>query len=88
MMDINGMFLNFSDSEVCGLNNDGSMFKRMRMDQLINVHDVVQMDGGYTLFVDQLVEMNRDEGGQITANNFLCPIRKERKEFGNWRRRV
>ena len=53
---------------------------RMRVDGSIGVHDIIQMDGEYTLFVERIVEKNREEeGGRISENNFLCPIRNERR---------
>lgn len=71
--DVNGMILFVSKSAPCRDNNDGTMFRALRLDKKVHSVDCVALDGGYTQFVSQVV----DETG-LTDANFCCPVRKPR----------
>jgi hypothetical protein len=81
MMDINNMFIAVPDTEKCGVNNDGSMFIMWKPDDLINKNDVLQLDGGYTLFIKTLLK-KKSMPNRLAAHNFLTPLRKyKNKDF-------
>ncbi len=75
MMDINGMFLLVSSSEPCAINNDGSMFVAWKPQRAIARTDVLQLDGGYTLFVIKLLKQ-QDVADEFNTSNFVFPLRK------------
>jgi hypothetical protein len=81
MMDINNMFIAVSDTEKCGVNNDGSMFIMWKPDDLMNKNDVLQLDGGYTLFIKTLLK-KQSVPNRLVTHNFLTPLRKyKNKDF-------
>lgn len=72
-IDVNGMALMVSQSAPCKDNSDGSMLVDMKIHKKIHELDCVALDGGYTLFLDQIIE-----GSDLTYKNFACPIRKKK----------
>jgi hypothetical protein len=73
-MDINGMILFVSKAAPCGVNNDGSMLVSLNLAKLMSKFDVVALDGGYTLFIGRVLELNH----HLQAGSFVTPIRKSR----------
>ena len=69
--DINGMVIGTSESRPCKDHPDGVMFTRMNLDS-IEKEDCVGLDGGYTLFIKQVVQKNRN----LHDLNFYHPVRK------------
>ncbi|KAI7847284.1 hypothetical protein BDC45DRAFT_420247, partial [Circinella umbellata] len=57
VIDINEMVIIVSKSELCGESNDGSMFLNMKLYNKIYKHDCIAFDGGYTLFINQFIEL-------------------------------
>jgi hypothetical protein len=98
--DMNDMIIYTSKSDYCSDSSDGSMFMNMELYKEINNKDTVALDGGYTLFVKQLIELSTSKGYEFTDNNFIYPIRKEsgesltitedhfNKTFGSFRSKV
>lgn len=94
-IDPNDMILYVSKSEPCGINNDGSMFLRMKIEKKINNIDCMALDGGYNLYVKQIID-NSD----LNDHNFVYPIRKEKninlneieieynEQFGSFRSKI
>ncbi|CAO3618572.1 unnamed protein product [Mucor hiemalis] len=72
-IDTNGMILFISDSQPCSTNNDGSMLTNMNIENKINLMDCIALDGGYSLYVNNIVN-NSD----LNDYNFVYPIRKEK----------
>lgn len=72
--DINGMILFTSPSMPCQDYNDGTMLLRMDIGSKIHQVDCIAVDGGYTLFLDQVIK----ESSGLSSRNFLHPIRKAR----------
>lgn len=72
--DVNGMVLFVSDAAPCSDNNDGSMLAEMRLKKKIRKYDCIVLDGGYTPFIDRIIERNPHLG----HHNFVFPIRKAR----------
>lgn len=54
--------------------NDGTMLLRMDIGSKIHQVDCIAVDGGYTLFLDQVIK----ESSGLSSRNFLHPIRKAR----------
>ena len=73
-MDINGMILFVSRAAPCATNNDGSMFATMDLSNKISRFDVVCVDGGYTLYIDRIVQLN----SHLQTESFVTPIRRSR----------
>lgn len=73
-MDINGMILFVSKAAPCGINNDGSMLVSLNLADMMSKFDVVALDGGYTLFISRVLELNN----HLQAGNFVTPIRKSK----------
>ncbi|KAG0167471.1 hypothetical protein DFQ28_000693 [Apophysomyces sp. BC1034] len=94
-IDVNGMILFVSSSAPCRDNNDGTMLTRMHIEKKVHHADCIALDGGYTLFVDKVIENN-----DLSHANFCYPIRKQRgveltpkeieynKTFGSFRSRI
>ncbi|KAF9536572.1 hypothetical protein EC957_010425, partial [Mortierella hygrophila] len=72
-IDITGMALFVSKSSPCKMYNDGTMMKEMKMQNMIHPLDCIALDGGYTQFLESIIE----ESG-LSFKNFSCPIRKKR----------
>lgn len=72
-IDNNGMILFVSDSQPCGINNDGSMLISMNIQNKLNLMDCVALDGGYSLYVGNITN-NSD----LNEHNFVYPIRKDK----------
>src|SRR3979490_1756784 len=70
-IDMNGMVLFISESAPCKNNTDGAMLKKMRIQDKIEKYDSIAVDGGYKLFIKQIVEESN-----LKERNFCCPIRK------------
>lgn len=77
LVDINEMVILVSKSELCGESSDGSMFLNMKLYKYINKEDCIAFDGGYTLFVNQFIELCINKGIDLSDKNFFYPIRKE-----------
>lgn len=72
-IDNNSMIIFISDSVPCSFNNDGSMLINMNIQNKINLMDCVALDGGYSLYVDPIIN-NSD----LNEYNFVYPIRKDK----------
>jgi hypothetical protein len=81
LADINNMVINVSNSELCGVSSDGGMFLNMKIYNKIDICDVVEVDGGYTLFIKQFEELCNKKDKKLNDNNFFYPIRKEHYQF-------
>ncbi len=57
VLDTNNFFIHVSDSEPCGINNDGSHLMQMRIYNWIGKHDCMQMDSVYRLFLARIVAL-------------------------------
>lgn len=75
--DVNNMVIWVSNSERCGMGNDGSMFIKMNMHKKMHIADCLAADGGYTLFIQKFKEVSSNEGYSFSDKNMSCPIRKE-----------
>ncbi len=75
IQDVNLFWLYISMAQGCETGNDGTMFVECQPDQKMATIDILQMDGGYTLFVDKLFE-NPNCSLHMSAKNFVTPIRK------------
>ena len=73
MTDINDMILYVSSSDPCAYSNDGTMFVEMKVHQKIHNMDCLALDGGYPLFIPQVIA-----NSQLNDMNFCYPIRKPR----------
>ncbi len=77
VLDTNNFFIHVSDSEPCGINNDGSHLMQMRIYNWIGKHDCMQMDSVYRLFLARIVALCHQNGRQeINSNQFIFPIRR------------
>jgi hypothetical protein len=83
LTDINNFVIAVSNSELCGVSSDGGMFLNMKLYNKINKRDVVAIDGGYTLFINQFEILCRKKNIPLSDNNFFYPIRKEPNEEMN-----
>lgn len=72
-IDNNSMIIFISDSIPCSLNNDGTMLINMNIQNKINLMDCIALDGGYSLYVDPIIN-NSD----LNDYNFVYPIRKDK----------
>jgi hypothetical protein len=91
-IDMNKMVLFVSESAPCS-QNDGVMFTNINLKDKIHESDCIGLDGGYTLFVNQVLKLN----DKFQESNFVCPIRKPKnaklsaeeveynKRFGSFR---
>lgn len=75
--DINDMILFVSKSNLCSDASDGTMFLNMRLYRKMDEYDVLGIDGGYTLFVQKIIELCKNKEVNISEDNFVYPIRKE-----------
>ena len=75
--DMNQMILYISNSEKCGIGNDGTMFINMKLYNKIHIGNCIAMDGGYNLFINQFKEQSLNAGKDFSDKNFVYPIRKE-----------
>ena len=71
--DIRGMIIMTSESVPCKDNPDGLMFTEMDLENIIEVGDCMGLDGGYTLFIKQVLKNTK-----LEDCNFICPICKPR----------
>ena len=71
------MILYISNSEKCGIGNDGTMFINMKLYNKIHIGDCIAMVGGYNLFINQFKEQSLNAGKDFSDKNFVYPIRKE-----------
>lgn len=77
LADINNMVISVSKSELCGVSSDGGMFLNMKLYNKVDKRDVIAVDGGYTLFINQFEELCKNKNILLSDNNFFYPIRKE-----------
>ena len=70
-IDVNGMAILVSQSAACKDNNDGTMLQDMKIYKKIHQLDCIALDGGYTLYLDKIME-----DSDLTYRNFASPIRK------------
>lgn len=73
--DVNGMILFMSNSIPCRDCNDGTMFVSMSIQKKMHHVDCMALDGGYTQFVDQVIDASDNK---LSLKNFCYPIRKKR----------
>jgi len=62
----------------CKDNVDGNMLKSIPFTKIIHKNDVLHLDGGYTLFLNDYVEEIQKNGSNLNLSNFSVPIRKSR----------
>ncbi|KAG2217219.1 hypothetical protein INT45_013964 [Circinella minor] len=74
--DMNDMIIYTSKSDYCSDSSDGSMFLNMKLYRKINTKDTIAIDGGYTLFVKQFVDLSASKNYKFTDDNFVYPIQK------------
>ncbi|KAI1288279.1 hypothetical protein EDD11_010017, partial [Mortierella claussenii] len=74
-MDPNGMALWVSKSQPCKRHTDGAMMVEMKMHNKIHEMDCIALDGGYTQYINALID-----GNDLTTANFVHPFRKRRHE--------
>ena len=79
VIDINDYILYVSNSVPCGKYNDGQMFVHSRVDKKIGSYDCIMLDGVYYQFINQIIRLNKQDGGSINPEQFCCPIRKQKK---------
>lgn len=72
--DINNMILFVSKSAPCSSNSDGTMLSKMKIENKIHNLDCIALDGGYTLFLNDIINDDND----LKINNFNYPIRKQK----------
>ncbi|KAG2221792.1 hypothetical protein INT45_013288 [Circinella minor] len=72
--DMNDMIIYTSKSDYCSDSSDGSMFLNMKLYNKLSRKDVLATDGGYTLFINQLIELSSEKGYDLSKNNFIYPI--------------
>ncbi|KAG2210630.1 hypothetical protein INT45_012088 [Circinella minor] len=77
---INDMIIFVSKSEFCSDSSDGSMFLNMKLYNKMNENDTLAVDGGYTLFITQFIELANEKGYEFSNDNFVYPIRKNINE--------
>jgi hypothetical protein len=75
--DMNQMILFISESQKCGIGNDGTMFLNMKLHNKMHIGDCLAMDGGYNLFISKFKENSLNAGKDFSDKNFVYPIRKE-----------
>ena len=56
------------------------MFLNMKIYNKIDKRDVIAVDGGYTLFINQFENFCKDKNIKLSDNSFFYPIRKEPNE--------
>ncbi|EFC45982.1 predicted protein [Naegleria gruberi] len=80
LMDVNEFTLAVSKSEACKANTDMKMFTIMDIHNNVDMtnHDVVFLDGGYFLGMNDYVESLQEKGVEFGLDNFRTPIRKSR----------
>ena len=74
-MDINGMALWVSKSASCKNYADGTMLLAMKIDKKMHGLDCMALDGGYTQFLNKLIEENT-----LSLQNFAHPYRKKKNQ--------
>ncbi|KAG2222336.1 hypothetical protein INT45_009809 [Circinella minor] len=74
---MNDMIIYTSKSDYYSHSSDGSMFLNMKLYNKLSKQDVLATDGGYTLFINQLIELSSEKGYDLSKNNFIYPIHKE-----------
>ena len=94
------MIICTSKSDFCSDSSNGSMFLNMKLYKKINTKDTIALDGGYTLFIKQVVDLLVSKGYKFIDDNFVYPIRKNpgesltitedhfNKTFGSFRSKV
>jgi hypothetical protein len=80
LTDINNFIVHVSDSQLCGVSSDGGMFLNMKLYNKMDKRDVMAIDGGYTLFINQFEKLCENKNIKLNDNNFFYPIRKEPNE--------
>lgn len=80
LTDINNFIISVSESLLCGISSDGGMFLNMKIYNKIDKRDVIAVDGGYTLFINQFEKFCENKNIKLNDNNFFYPIRKEPNE--------
>jgi DDE superfamily endonuclease len=76
VMDCNGMALWVSKSASCQKNADGTMLLDMKLDRHVHELDCIAVDGGYTQFLNKVVEVS----DKFSKENFVHPFRKRRNQ--------
>jgi len=77
-VDINSMFLFISPSRPCKDYSDGKMLVDCRVDKIMNSKDCLQIDGGYTLSLQELLNKHKIDNGDLSEQNFCFPYRKQK----------
>jgi DDE superfamily endonuclease len=76
VMDCNGMALWVSKSASCQKNADGTMLLDMKLDRNVHELDCIAVDGGYTQYLNKVVEVS----DKFSKQNFVHPVRKRRNK--------
>jgi hypothetical protein len=71
-IDNNGFVIFVSKSQPCSIGNDGTMLTDMNIYSKVNEMDCIALDGGYTLFVNNIIS-----NSNLNNHNFVFPIRKD-----------
>lgn len=71
-IDNNGFIIFLSKSQPCSIGNDGTMLTDMNIHNKVNEMDCIALDGGYTLFVNSIIN-----NSSLNKYNFVFPIRKD-----------
>jgi hypothetical protein len=73
MTDVNDMILFVSPSVPCAEKSDGTMLVEMEVHNKMQSVETLAVDGGYTLFIDQVIQKSNLH---LTQLNFVFPVRK------------
>lgn len=79
IIDVNDNILFVSESKPCKNFNDGTMFVNMNINKKIHSLDCMALDGGYSQFVQQVV----NDSNVINIKNFIYPFRKPKNNTLN-----
>jgi len=78
--DMNDMILFISKSNFCSDSSDGTMFLNMKLYNKMENKDILAIDGGYTLFIQQFIDIASEKKYNFSDDNFVYPIRKKINE--------
>ena len=87
-VDMNDMVLLISKSKLCSDSSDGSMFLNIKLYNKMTQNDILAIDGGYTLFITQFIELANEKVYDFNNDNFVYPICKNVNEKFSYYRRT
>jgi hypothetical protein len=79
VIDVNDIILYVSESKPCKNFNDGTMFTNMNINNKLHQLDCLALDGGYSQFVQQII----DKSSTFNIKNFVYPFRKPKNNTIN-----